>query len=109
MEAFCCNGGILTEGEWTKTTSDKSFSTKNPEQNPRTKTPRTIERYFVGLQGVFVRDLCITKIGGGPRCVTYFRGDTEKCDRGPEEGGSKLVKISVTYFMDCPLCRPNTL
>jgi len=35
---------------------------------------------------------------GVPRCVTYFRGMT-KCDR--REGGlSKLVKNSVTYFMD---------
>ena len=99
---FWCrpNGGILTEGEWTKTTSDKTFPTKNPEQNPRTKTPRTIERYFV--QGVFVRDFCTTKNReGGPRSVTYFRGvprGVTKCDRRR----SKLDKYSMTYFMDGP-------
>jgi len=43
----------------TKTIPDKTFQTKNPEQNPRTKTPRTIERDFV--QGVLVRVFCTTK------------------------------------------------
>ena len=90
---FCCNGGILTEGEWTKTTSDKTFQTKNFEQNPQTIAPRTIESYFV--QSVFVRAFCITKNRGGPRCVTYFRGvprDVTKCDRG--RGGQNWSKIA---------------
>ena len=33
-------------------------------------------------------------LSGGPGCMT-------KCDR-EEEGGSKLAKNSVTYFMDGP-------
>src|SRR6218665_1666950 len=73
-------------------------------KTPGENLPRTIEIEFV--QGPFVRDFCTrpTK-NGGPRCVTYFRGEVlgcvTKCDRGM--GGSKLAKNSVTYFMDGPL------
>ena len=35
---FCCNGCILTEGGWTKTTPDETFQTKTPEQKPRELT-----------------------------------------------------------------------
>src|SRR6218665_1709427 len=58
-------------GERTKT---------NPDKTPGQKPPRTIEIEFV--QGTFVRDFCTrpTKMGG-PRCVTYFRGGPEMCDK----------------------------
>jgi len=40
---------------------------------------------------------------GGPRCVTYFRWGPEMCDKVWQGGGaSKLVRNSVTYFMDGP-------
>src|SRR6218665_2013138 len=66
------------------------------------KPTRTIEIEFVQglLSGIFV--LGLLKMGGGPRCVTYFRGVpgcVTKYDRGR---GSKLAKNSVTYFMDGP-------
>src|SRR6218665_3769837 len=64
---------------------EKLPRTKPSRQNPRTKTPRTIERDF--CTGGFVRTLCTTKNRGGPRCVTYFKGG---------------VKNSATYFMDGP-------
>ena len=36
---FCCNRDILTEGERTKPTPDKTFQTKDPLIKPGTKTP----------------------------------------------------------------------
>src|SRR6218665_3370102 len=82
------------KGERTKT---------NPDKTPGQKPPRTSEIEFVQrtFSGIFVLDLL--KIGGGPRCVTYFRGVpgcVTKCDRG--EGGQNWPKYSVTYFMDVP-------
>ena len=74
--------------------------TKTPGQKP----PRTNETEFA--QGAFVRAFCTrhTKnrgvrdmwrtFGGVSGCVT-------KCDSG--EGGSKLAKNSMTYFMDGPI------
>jgi len=50
-----------------KTTSNKTFQTKNSGQNPpRTKT--------------YVCMHVLLKIGG-PRCVLYFRGGPEMCDK----------------------------
>src|SRR6218665_3538037 len=82
----------------------KPIRTKPPVQKP----PRTIEIEFV--QGTFVQDfvLGLLKIGGFPRCVTYFRGVpgcVTKCDGG---GGSKLAKNSVTYFMDGPIASSSS-
>ena len=70
--------------EWTKTTPDKT---------PWTKTPWTIEREFV--QGAFVRVfvLGLLKIGGGPRCVTYFFGVVPGCVI-EGEGGQNWPKIA---------------
>src|SRR6218665_1111497 len=69
---------------------------KNPSEQLR-------ENLYMGLlSGFFVLDLL--KVGGCPRCVTYFRGVSgcvTKCDR--EERCAKLAKNSVTYFMDGPL------
>ena len=43
-------------------------------------------------------------IFGGFRDVTYFMGGSAMCDKVWQGGGgSKLVKNSVTYFMDGPL------
>src|SRR6218665_629435 len=81
-----------------------------PDKSPREQFRENLLRRL--LSGFFVLDLL--KIGGGgPRCVTYFRGSREhvtsrlhifilflKCDRGT---GSKLAKNSATYFMDGPL------
>src|SRR6218665_24013 len=90
---------------------DKNYPTQNLkdkrplDKSPRQKPPRTSEREFV--QGAFVWFfvLGLLKIGGqGPRCVTYFLGVpgcVTKCDRG--EGGSKLAKNNMTYFMDGPI------
>src|SRR6218665_116614 len=69
---------------------------KNPEQKPREPLREILYKGF--LSGLFV----LLIIEGGSRCVTYFRGVPRcvtKCDRG----ASKLVKNSVTYFMDGPL------
>ena len=69
---------------------------------------RTIEREFV--QGAFVQVFCTRPIknleGGSEMCDVLWRfcgvpGCVTKCDRG--EGGSKLAKNSVMYFMDGPL------
>src|SRR6218665_2595822 len=104
MFTFCCNRCILTEGGMDKNHPGQNLPDKRPhDKTPWTKPPRTIEREFV--QEAFVRGfvLGLLKIGGGPRCVTYFRGVpgcVTKCDRG---GGSKLAKNSVTYFMDGPI------
>src|SRR6218665_2703016 len=78
----------------------KPTRTKSPGQKP----PRTIEIEFVQrtLSGIFVlgllkvggSEMCDVLSGGVPGCVT-------KCDRG--EGGSKLAKNSIMYFMDGPL------
>src|SRR6218665_558458 len=40
----------------------------------------------------------------GPRCLRYFKRDSEMYDKVvlQRERGSKLVKNSVTYFMDGP-------
>src|SRR6218665_1626340 len=70
------------------------------------KPPRTNKRELV--QGAFVQDFCtrrlgLLKIGGGPRCGTYFLGGpgcVTKCDRGR---GSKLASKSEKNFMDGPL------
>ena len=91
---FCCNGGILTEGEWTKTTSDKTFQTKNPGQNPKTKTLRTSERLCTGG---FCPGFCTTKhrgvrdvwrtLGWVPRGVTkQFIILSVGCDKGVKFG-----------------------
>ena len=88
---FCCNRCILTEGERTQTTADKTFQTKDPLTKPLgQKPPRTIEREFV--QGAFVRFLCTRRTknrGGGPRCVTYFWNVWQSVTEGR---GSKLAK-----------------
>jgi len=62
---ICCNRCILTEGEWTKTTSDKIFQTKTSANNWERICTWGFVRFFVpGL----------LKIRGCPRCVTYFVG-----------------------------------
>jgi len=52
----------------------------NPDKTPGQKSPRIIEREFV--RGAFVRVfvLGLLKMGGGPRCVTYF-GGPGMCDK----------------------------
>ena len=89
------NRCILTEGGWTKTTPNKTFQTKD-----RTKPPRTIEREFVQVAFVWVFCTRPTKIGGSEMCDVLLGapGCVTKCDRER----SKLVKNSVTYFMDGP-------
>ena len=44
--------------------------------------------------------------GGGPRSVTYFWGGSKICD-SLWQGGSKIIKKSVTYFMDGPFGVPR--
>jgi len=95
---FCCNGGILTEGEWTKTTSDKTFQTKNLEQSPRTKTPRTIERYFV--QGVFLGFFVLLK-NRGVRDVWRTLGGSRKVWQSVT-GGQNLSKIAWHTLWTAP-------
>jgi len=87
-----------------------------PNQRPsdkssRTKTPQTIEREFVQglLSGFFV--LGLLKMGESEMCDVLWGvpGCVTNCDRGR---GSKLVKNSMTYFMDRPksphsLCGPT--
>ena len=84
---FCCNRCIVTEGG-----TDKN--------QPGQKPPRTIETEFV--QGTFVRDFCTrpTKIRGGPRCVTYFRGVCDKVWQG--EGGQNWPKIAWRTLWTAP-------
>ena len=100
---FCCNRCILTEGERTKTTPDKTFQTKDHLTKPPDKPPRTIEREFA--QGVFVRYFCTrpTKNGGFEMCDVLWGvpGCVTKVWLG-DGGGQKLAKNSVTYFMDGP-------
>src|SRR6218665_3336195 len=86
---------------------NKTFQTKDPLTKPPDKKPREQLRenlYRGFLSGFLALGLLSTKNRGGPRCVTYFgrrvQGCVTKCDRG--KGGSKLAKISVTYFMDVP-------
>src|SRR6218665_388882 len=77
----CCIRCILTEGERTKTTSDKIFQTKDPlTKSPGQKPPRTIEREFV--QGIFVRVFCTrpTKNGGSEICNVLL-GGSGMCDK----------------------------
>src|SRR6218665_1274764 len=78
--------------------TDKTFQTKTrtklPEQKPRELRKPPVKTY--------VCMHVLLKIQG-PRCVTYFKGVRRcvtKYDRGR---GSKLVKNSMTYFMDGPL------
>ena len=91
------------KGEWTKTTQDKTFHTKDPPTKPPgQKTPRTIEREFV--QGVLSRFfvLGLPKMGGADMCYVLL-GCPGMCDKlWQGEGGSKWAKNSVTYFMDGP-------
>src|SRR6218665_1705054 len=87
-----------------KTSQDKIFQTKDPLSNLPDKNPSEQLREFVQGACVRVFVLGLLKIeGGGPRCVTYFRGVpgcVTKCDR---EEGVKIGQKSVTYFMDGPL------
>src|SRR6218665_4229108 len=60
------------------------------------KPPRTIEIEFV--QGTFVWDFCTRPTknrGGGPECVTYFRGGVPGC--GTKGDGGRGVKIGQKY------------
>src|SRR6218665_3620444 len=103
---FCCNRCILTKGVNGQKPPGQNLSDKrHPDKTPGQKLPRTIEREFV--QGAFVWVFCTrpTKNRGGQRCVTYFRGGPEMCDKVCQRGGrgSKLAKNSVTYFMDSPI------
>src|SRR6218665_3057984 len=87
MLTFCCNRCILTEGGMDKNhpglnLPDKRPSDKTPGKNP---LEQLRENLYKGLlSGIFL--LGLLKIGGGgPRCVTYFRGIpgcVTKCDRG---------------------------
>ena len=100
---LCCNICILTEGEWTKTTPDKNFQTKDPlTKAPRQKPPRTVDREFV--QGAFVRVFCTrpTKNRGVRDVWRTFGGSRDVWQSVTGGRGSKLAKNSVTYFMDGP-------
>ena len=89
----------------TKTTTDKTFQTKDPLtpfQNPPDKNPheQLRENLYRGLSsGIFV--LGLLKIGVSEMCevLLWVPGCVTRCDRG---GESKLAKNSVTYFMDGP-------
>src|SRR6218665_1713736 len=92
-------------GGRTKATPNKSFQTKSTRtkhpghEPPRTKTNLPVKTYvcmhvLLNIRGWFPR--CVTYFRGVPRCVTM-------CDRG--KGESKLVRNSVTYFMDGPSAR----
>ena len=102
----CCNmysDAFWQKGERTKTTPDKTFQTKDPWKTPEKNHRKQLSEilYRGLLSGFFV--LGLLKIGGVPRCVTYFwwvPGCVTKCDRG--EGWLKLAKNSLTYFMDGP-------
>ena len=84
--------------------TDKKHPGRNlpdKRQNPGQKSQRTIEREFV--QGPFVGVFCTrpNKNGGSEMCDVLYggvQGCVKKCDK--VEGGSKLSKNSVTYFMD---------
>src|SRR6218665_75357 len=85
-----------------RTGTDKSHPGQNlPDKRPPDKTSG--QNLY---KGAFVRVFYTrpSKIGGGPRCVTYFRGwvpgCVTKCDRGK---GVKIGQNSVTYFMDGPV------
>src|SRR6218665_2279474 len=76
-----------------------TLSRRNPGQNSRHKNPRELRKPPINT---YIYIHLLLNSGGGPRCVTYFRGVRKcvtKCDRGR---GVKIVQNSVTYFMDGP-------
>ena len=102
---FCCNKCILIEGGMDKSHPGQNLPDKIPsDKTPRTKTPtNNWENLYRGLlPGFFV--LGLLKIGGwSPRCVTYFGGSRDVWQSVTwGEGGSKLTKNRVTYFMNGP-------
>ena len=98
------------KGEWTKTTRDKTFQTKDPLpwQNPWTKIPAwTIETEFV--QEDFVRVFCTrpTKRQGVQDVWRTFggvKGCVTRCDRG--EGSQNWPKIAWCTLWTAP-CNRN--
>ena len=106
---FCCNRYILTEGGTGKIHRRTKPSRQTLGQKPRTKAlANNWENLYRGLlSGFFV--LGLLKMGGGPRCVTYFWGSRDVWRSVTWGGGSKLAKNSVTYFMDGPLYRVTAI
>jgi len=93
-----------------RTGTDKSHPGQNlpdkrpPDKPPGQKSPRTIETEFV--QGGFCPGFCTrpSKIGGFPRCVTYFRGVpgcVTKCGRG--ERSKNWPKIAWRTLWMAPI------
>ena len=82
---------------------DKNHPAQNlPDKGPPDKNPpRTIETEFA--QGAFARVFCVLSLGllkiGGSEMCDVLAG-VQGCVTG--EGGYKLAKNSVTYFMDGP-------
>ena len=64
----------------------------------------TIESGSIGCIEVWFKCSLNIYFRGGSEDVTYFRGPRFVTDCGRREGGGvKVVKNSVTYFMDGPL------
>ena len=66
IESDGSNGGILAEGGWTKTTSDKTFQTKESRTKPPNKNPANHREVL--CTGGFVRDFVLLTIGGSEMC-----------------------------------------
>src|SRR6218665_2914343 len=84
---------MYSDRRGTNKNPDKTFKTKDPLTKLLDKNPheQLRQKLYKGLlSGFFV--LGLLNIGGGPRCVTYFRGVPRYVTRG--RGGKNWPKIA---------------